>query len=149
MILTRQFGNPLWAPLIIRISIGGYIFFLGLWAIQEPELFANNISFISGISGTLLSAYTTICPYVFVVCGLCLALGFLTSGMALLSFMLVFPLYLGANILNVQGITVQHFGEKRQFYKTIVLLCSMLSLLFSGPGILSLDHILQKIYRKN
>jgi uncharacterized membrane protein YphA (DoxX/SURF4 family) len=149
MILTKQFGNPLWGPLIIRMSIGSYIFFLGLWAIQEAELFANSISFISGLSGMILTIYTEIVPYIFILSGLSLVLGFLTTGMALISFILIFPLYLGANILNINDITVQHFGEKRQFYKTIVLLCSMLSLLFSGPGILSLDHILKKIYQKN
>jgi len=149
MNLTKQYGRPAWAPLIIRVSIGSYLSYLGFWAIQEPDLFANSISFISGLAGFALTAYTKICPYIFIVCGIFLAFGFLTTATVLLSFILIFPLYLGANILNIQGITVQHFGEKRQFYQTIVLLCSMLSLVFSGPGVLSLDHILQKIYHKN
>jgi hypothetical protein len=52
----------------------------------EPELFSDDIAYMSGISGTLIKVYTAIGPYIFVLCGFCILLGFLISAVALLSF---------------------------------------------------------------
>lgn len=132
MKMNEPIGNGLYGPLFIRVTLGAYFVVAGMLKLdQAPGAFIEEVRQFGILKEPLLTLYATLLPYLEVMAGGLMILGFfttlaaLTSSLLLISYIVAFKLF------------PQH---PHLFNKDVVLLGASLSLLFSGGGYYSVDN---------
>lgn len=135
MNLDKPFFSPSLTGTIIRIPIGIYFFLSGRLLLQDPAGLVEAIRYFDIVNDHLAQLYGLSLPYLEIIVGIMLALGFLTSLAAIGGILLL-------------GSFIYAFGiypdQILPFNKDIVWLASCLALLCSGPGAFSIDSFRNK-----
>jgi uncharacterized membrane protein YphA (DoxX/SURF4 family) len=148
MRLVYPIGSPRIAPLLIRMPLGFYLFLTGFWAVIDPLQCSSALQNYTGTLNMFFRFYAVIAPYLAMGTGVLIMLGLFTTGAAFIAACLILPLSIAAGVFS-QGIgNISPYLEHRMVFRDAVLLGVSLSLLFSGPGVLSIDLLLQKLYGK-
>ncbi len=149
MKIVQPMGNANLAPLLCRIPLGFYLFIVGLWGIMDHLVFSVAIEQYTRDSNWFFAVYAPVAPYLALVSGILIILGLFTTAASLLATVLIIPLLAAAGAFS-QGISsLDPYIQHRSLIRDSVLLGVSLSLLFSGPGLFSLDAILQKVYKND
>ena len=134
MKLHEPFGNPIYAPLFLRLGIGSYFMLAGLAKLEQPDKFVEQVNSFAIVPKQIGTLYGILLPYLEVGVGGLLLGGFWTTlaGMVasilLMTYIYAFGTFPGGQIMN----------------KDLVLLSGTISLMYSGAGALSIDR-----FRKN
>jgi uncharacterized membrane protein YphA (DoxX/SURF4 family) len=148
MRLVYPIGSPRIAPLLCRMPLGFYLFLTGFWAAMDPQQCSISLENYTGTLNLFFRSYAVIAPYLAMGTGALMMLGLFTTGAAFIAACLILPLSIAAGVFS-QGIgDISPYLEHRVLFRDAVLLGVSLSLLFSGPGVLSIDALLQKLYGK-
>lgn len=145
MNIVRPLGNPHWAPFILRVVVGFYFILLALYGLSEPEQFKHTLEAFAGVNGALCDIYCAIGPTMILLVGALLVFGLFTVPAALLSGLLFLPLFYTAGTFE-SGTSLQMYVDRRVLYKDLVVFVANISLVFTGPGVFSLDGVLSSIY---
>ena len=130
MSLSSPIFKSGFAPVLVRISLGMFLFLAGWKKFQEPELFIEVVKSFHVMPDKAAVLYGTLLPYAEMLSGTLLFFGALTTFAAGLSTVLLF------SVVYAYGVFPEGHGV---FNKDIVLLAASLSLLASGAGSFSVD----------
>ena len=125
--------------LLLRLLLGLTLFYAGLAKIPEPGLFAQTVRAYEVLPLSLVNPFAVVVPWMEVITGLCLVLGFWTRGSALAAVMLLFcfgmalciNLYRGADLtcgcfaLNGAGGLIQAALARDAFLISIALVLTL------------------------
>jgi uncharacterized membrane protein YphA (DoxX/SURF4 family) len=136
---SKPIGSAAWAPVFLRVGVGFYFILLGMWGLDDFESFSLAMQKYSGFSGVLLQVYAAVAPFLLVAVGALLILGLWTVATAMLTILLLLPLFYGAGLFEKQPDML----ARRSLYKDACLLGACVALLFTGGGILSLDRLMK------
>lgn len=131
MKLHEPFGNPLYAPLFLRIGIGAYFMLAGFSKIDQIDKFVEQVNSFGILPKFLGTIYAMLLPYVEIGVGGLLIAGMWTTlagsiaSLLLISFIYAFGTFPGGSHI---------------FNKDLVLLAGTVSLMYSGAGALSVDR---------
>jgi uncharacterized membrane protein YphA (DoxX/SURF4 family) len=132
MKINEPLGSSVWAPFLIRLSLGSYFVLAGLGKLEVLAAFIEQVRSFGMLPGNLAALYGTLLPYAEVFIGVMLIMGLWTTlmgllaGGLLLSYVCAFGFFPGGHDL---------------FNKDLILLATALSLMYSGPGIYALDNV--------
>jgi uncharacterized membrane protein YphA (DoxX/SURF4 family) len=132
MKINEPVGSAVWAPLLIRLSLGSYFILAGLGKLEVLAAFIEQVRGFNMLPGNLAALYGTLLPYAEVFIGGMLIVGLWTTLMGLLA---------GALILSFVCAFGFFPGGHDLFNKDLILMATALSLLYSGPGIYALDNV--------
>lgn len=132
MKLHEPIGPPIWAAFFIRISLGYYLLAQGYLHLNKVPEIVEKVKSFNMVPEHLAQLYGSLLPFLAVAAGIMLILGFWTTLAAGISAVMI------ASIIYA-------FQDYPKTFKappthSIVLLCSSLSLLFSGSGAFSVDN---------
>lgn len=132
MKLHEPIGPQVWAAFFVRISLGYYLLVQGYAHLNKVPEIVEKVKGFHMIPEHLAQLYGSLLPFLAVACGIMLILGFWTTLAAMISSVMI------ASIIYA-------FKDYPQSFKapptpSVVLLCSSLSMLFSGSGALSVDN---------
>lgn len=131
MELSKPVGNPVYAPLFIRLSLGAYFVMAGWAKLENLSAFVEEVVRMGVIPESLAVLYGTVLPFAEIVIGSLVFLGLWTTlGSVLLSLMLI-------SFITAFGLT----PNDAPFNKDVILLAASLSLMYYGPGALSVDRL--------
>jgi uncharacterized membrane protein YphA (DoxX/SURF4 family) len=133
MKLHEPIGPIAWAAFFIRVSLGYYLLVQGYAYLRRVPEIVEKVKSFNMIPEHLAQLYGSLLPFLAVAAGIMLILGFWTTLAAAISTLMI------ASIIYA-------FKEYPTSFRapptpSIVLLCSSLSLLFSGSGAMSIDHL--------
>lgn len=130
MKINEPVGNPNVGPFFLRVALGGYFVIAGLMKLDNLPGFIQEVSKF-GILGTNVSRlYATLLPYLEIVSGTLLVLGFWTTLAALLSTVMLLSFIYAIKIFP---------NGNYLFNKDLILLAASICLMFTGAGSLSID----------
>lgn len=131
MKMNEPIGNPIYGPLLIRLTLGLYFVLAGFAKLDNIPGFIKEVQGFHILPDHFATLYAILLPYAEMGAGLLLVIGIWTTLAAVLSslMLLSFVIAFGA---------FPH-GE-HLFNKDILLLAASLSLLYSGAGALSIDR---------
>lgn len=130
MKINEPIGNPNIGPFFLRVTLGGYFVVAGLMKLDNLPGFIEEVRKFDVMGPNVARLYATLLPYLEVVCGTLLCLGFWTTLAALIasllltSFVFAFKVFPNNNYL---------------FNKDLILLAAAISLMYTGAGSLSID----------
>lgn len=130
--MDEPIGPASFGPLIARLGVGAYFLLAGLSKLQMLSAFVAQVKTFGVLPENASSLYAVLLPYLEVFIGGCFILGLWTTmvaivaGILLMSFIFAFGFFPGSSDI---------------FNKDIVLLCTVLSLLYTGPGAYGLDNV--------
>ncbi len=145
-ILTNPIGNPTLALLLIRIALGFYYIVLGVWGLEDSEVFLRAIETYANATGDLVVFFAQVSPYILLLSGGLMVLGFLSNLACVLSLIVFTILLLWSGAFALVGDGLQVYIARRSIIKDLVVYVANFSILFSGPGRLSLDGLFGTIY---
>jgi uncharacterized membrane protein YphA (DoxX/SURF4 family) len=130
--MDEPIGPASVGPLIARFGVGAYFLLAGLSKLQMLSAFVAQVKTFGVLPENASALYAVLLPYLEVFIGGCFILGLWTTMVAIV-----------ASILLVSFIFAFGFfpGSSDIFNKDIVLLCTVLSLLYTGPGAYGLDNV--------
>jgi uncharacterized membrane protein YphA (DoxX/SURF4 family) len=130
--MDEPIGPASVGPLIARVGVGAYFLLAGLSKLQMLSAFVAQVKTFGVLPENASALYAVLLPYLEVFIGGCFILGLWTTMVAIV-----------ASILLVSFIFAFGFfpGSSDIFNKDIVLLCTVLSLLYTGPGAYGLDNV--------
>ncbi len=146
MRIVNPIGSPRVAPLLCRLTLGFYLFLTGVWGFSDPKDFSLTVEVYAGTANGFFNNYAIVAPYLAVVSGALIMLGLFTTGAALIASCLLLPLAIAAGVFSQGAGAFSPYIENRILFRDAVLLGVSVSLLFSGPGMCSVDELLQAIY---
>ena len=123
-------GQPIYAPLCIRLVIGSYFLLAGLAKLDDHRGFIEEVHRIAILPELLGTLYGIVLPYLEIffgalfIIGLWSVLSSVILSILLLSFILAFGV----------------FSTAGPFNKDILLLGAAASIMFSGGGAFSIDR---------
>jgi uncharacterized membrane protein YphA (DoxX/SURF4 family) len=134
----------------IRAIAGGTLLWAGWVKIPEPILFAQTVRAYNVLPLFLVNSYAIVVPWIEVVTGICLILGFWTRSSALVSFLLLFSfgvalgvnLYRGAD-LSCGCFSLDGTGGSLQeaMVRDVFLILGSISLFLARGIPFSIDHL--------
>lgn len=127
---NEPIGKIEYAPLLFRITLGGYFVIAGLTKLRNVEVFIQAVKDFGLLPFHLSTLYGTLLPYVEVAIGALLIIGMWTTLSSLIASMLLLSFTVAIGVFP---------NSNELFNKDIILLAGALSLLFSGAGALSID----------
>lgn len=130
--MNQPIGDSSFGPFLIRVSLGSYFVLAGLLKLDNLDAFLQVVSTFSLLPKQLAIIVGGILPYMEVVSGALLVLGFWTTLAGFMSSILL------ASFVYMFGIYPK--GNTELFNKDIILLCASISLLYTGAGMLSIDN---------
>ena len=131
MKLHQPVGNPIYAPLLVRISIGGYFILAGLMKLNNIPHFVQEVQAFHILPPHLAMVYGILLPYTEIAVGSLLVLGIWTTLAAILASLMLVSFVFAMGFFPSSG---------DLYNKDLILLAGSLSLLFSGAGALSIDR---------
>ena len=131
MKVNEPIGNPLWAPLFLRLALGAYFILAGLKKLDDPAGFVREIQAYNILPAKISVLYGVLLPYIEVLAGGLLVIGFWTTLGALLCSLMLCSFVIAIGLFpNQSGL----------FNKDLILLGGALTLMFSGGGAFSIDQ---------
>ncbi len=131
MKLNEPIGNPIFAPLLIRLTLGGYFLVSGFGSLNRISDSVAAIERLQIFPQHIATMYGILLPYLQLVGGALLFLGAWTTLAAIL----------GALIMLAFVIAFGTGGGFRGFFnKELIMFAASISLLFSGSGAFSVDR---------
>jgi uncharacterized membrane protein YphA (DoxX/SURF4 family) len=132
MKLNEPLGPTIWAGFFVRIALGYYLFIQGYLHLNQVPEIVERVKSFNMVPTHLAQLYGSLLPFLAVACGFLLLVGLWTTLAALVSTIMIASF-------------VYAFKEYPTTWRTapsvsIILLCSSISLLFSGSGALSVDN---------
>lgn len=132
MKLHEPLGPPVWAAFFVRVSLGYYLFIQGYAHLTKVQEIVDKVKGFNMIPEHLAQLYGSLLPFLAVASGIMLILGFWTTLAALVSTIMI------ASVIYA-------FQDYPKTFRapptpTMVLLCSSISMLFSGSGAMSVDN---------
>lgn len=127
-------GEPIWnrefSGTLLRIPLGLYFLFAGRMKLEFIDGFIETVRSFGILPDQMAVLYGVMTPWVEVVVGIMLVVGFWTTTAAI-----------GATLMLVSYIVAMGLFPMHPdiFNKDIILLCASLALLATGGGILSID----------
>lgn len=131
MKMNEPIGNIIYAPMLIRLSIGIYFVLAGLRKLDKLAEFVTVVEQFNVLPSQLAHLYATIIPYLEVAGGLLLVIGCWTSLAAILTSLMLISYIVAIGLFPHQS--------SELFNKDLIFLAGTLSLLYSGPGAYSID----------
>lgn len=132
---SEPIGDAVFGPLFIRLSLGLYLVVAALAKIKHLEAFVDQVKSFGVLSGSVAMLYGSTLPYLELLAGGLLLIGFWSTFAAMLTSALLFSFIVGLGIFPHKMGPTYHI-----FNKDIILLCASLSLLYTGAGAFSLDR---------
>lgn len=152
--MIRRMVNSPWLAILFRVVLGGIFLYAGLVKSQDPEGFAQAIYNYRILPGRLINPTTILLPWVEIVMGAALLLGFWVQGASLLAsaFLGVFALALFANLARGLDIdcgcfsTTQSGSGNTAWYllRDILLMSLALHVFIFDRGKVSLAGLLRR-----
>ena len=130
--MDEPIGPASVGPLIARVVIGAYFLLAGLSKLQMLSAFVAQVKTFGVLPENASSLYAVLLPYLEVFIGGCFILGLWTTMVAIVASMLLVSFIFAFGFFP---------GSSDIFNKDIVLLGTVLSLLYTGPGAYGLDNI--------
>lgn len=134
MKLDEPIAESLYAPLLVRYTLGGYFLLAGLYKLDNIGLFVEEVRQFDILSPDLAVLYGNFLPYLEIVTGAFLLLGLWTVLAAFIASLMLVSFIIALGIFP---------NTDRLFNKDIVLLAAALSLLYTGGGAMSVDRFRQ------
>ena len=103
--MRRIIDNDL-LTLITRLLIGGIFVYASFYKILEPATFARSIWYYHLVPGSLINLMALILPWLELVCGLALIIGFYVRGAVLWSGLMTVLFMIALSVAIVQGIDI-------------------------------------------
>lgn len=130
--INEPIGSNVWAPLLIRLTLGAYFILAGLGKLEVLAAFIEQVKSFGVLPANVSSLYATLLPYIEVGIGSLMILGLWTTLTGLFSVFLILSFVFAFGFFP---------GGHDIFNKDIILCAAACSLLFSGPGVYALDNI--------
>lgn len=130
--INEPIGSSVWAPFLIRVTLGMYFIMAGLSKLDVLSAFIEQVKTFGMLPGNVAALYGTLLPYAEVAIGGLMIVGLWTTLMGILSGFLLFSFVCAFGFFP---------GDHDIFNKDVILLATAVSLMYSGPGIYSLDNI--------
>ena len=130
MKINEPIGNANIGPFFLRVALGSYFVLAGLIKLENLPGFIEEVKKFSLLGSEASRLYATLLPYLEIISGSLMVLGFWTTLAALLcsvmlgSFIFAIKIFPNGNIL---------------FNKDLILLAASFCLMFTGAGSLSID----------
>ncbi len=132
MKINAPIGNPIYAPLFIRLTLGGYFVLAGISKIPLLHAFIGQVKSLGVAPDNVATLYATLLPYLEIFVGGSLMFGLWTTLSALMAALMLLSFVIAFGIFP---------GEFQIFSKDVILVGAALSLMLSGPGAYSLDNL--------
>jgi len=132
MKLSDPIGPPVWAAFFIRISLGYYLFIQGYAHLHKIPEIVEMVKGFNMIPVHLAQLYGSLLPFLAVASGILLIVGYWTTLASLISTIMI-----ASVIYAFKDYPKTLFSVPTP---SMVLLCSSISLLFSGSGAMSFDN---------
>ena len=132
--MSRPIWRPEFAPLMVRLPLGGYLLALGYMKFKDIVGFMENVKAVKVLPEQFAMPFGVLLPYVelaiggFLIIGLWTTLSAVCAGVILLFYIYIFGVFLGGTWIPSREV--------------ILLICA-LSLLSSGSGAMSIDRFRQ------
>ena len=131
MKVNEPVGNPLYAPVFIRLTLGAYFIVAGLLKLESPQQFVQEVQKFGRLGEPMATLYGILLPYTEIMAGVLLVLGFWTTLAAALTSLMLLSFVAALKLFPDGG---------KLFNKDVILLAGSLSLMWSGPGAFSIDY---------
>ena len=120
---------------------------IALWGIYSSDTFLAALVEYTGSDGMIVWLLATCSPYILLVSSILLLAGFLSTLACLLALCVFTILFLTSGTFTVIGASLPDYVEHRGTMKDLIIFGTLFSLLFSGPGTISLDNLFGQIYQ--
>ena len=124
-------GDSKWGPFFIRLALGAYFVLAGLSKFKNLHGFVEEVQKFGILPPDIALLYGVSLPYIEVLAGVLLVIGFWTTLGALLA-----SLMLTSFIIAIGPFP----GATKLFNKDFILLAASISLLYTGGGANSVDR---------
>lgn len=128
----QPLGPQIWAAFFVRVALGYYLFIQGYLHLRKVPEIVEKVKSFNVVPEHLAQLYGSLLPFLAVASGILLIIGFVTTLAAIVSTIII-----ASVIFAFKEYPQTLLGAPTP---SMVLLCSSLSLLFSGSGALSLDN---------
>jgi uncharacterized membrane protein YphA (DoxX/SURF4 family) len=132
MKMNEPIGNPIWGPLIIRLTLGAYFVLAGWAKLGNAAGFIKEVHSFGILPGQAATLYGILLPYFELAAGVLLIVGIWTTLAAMLTSLMLLSFVIAFGAFPK--------GGELLFNKDILLLAASVSLLYSGAGALSIDR---------
>lgn len=129
--INEPVGNPIYGPLLIRMTLGIYFVIAGFSKLDNIPGFIKEVQSFRILPDHIATLYAILLPYAEMAAGVLLIIGIWTTLAALLSSLMLLSFVLAFGPFPTGG---------KLFNKDILLLAASMSLLYSGAGALSIDR---------
>jgi uncharacterized membrane protein YphA (DoxX/SURF4 family) len=141
MKLNEPIGNSLYAPFIIRSTLGGYCVAAGIDNVRHLPAFVEKMHGYHFLPNEFATLFGILIPYTQVAAGTLLIVGIWTTLAAFLAAALLIPIGIPlGGISFAKGLTSALAAFFTFFTKDCILFAAALSLLYSGAGAFSVDR---------
>ena len=140
---SRPLGDPAWAPFFIRISVGLYFVALGTWGAEDFQVASTALEEYVHLPPTILDIAASLLPYLLITCGSLLLVGFKTIATSLVAIAALLPLFLSAASSRGLFHSPIDLAAHRHLAHDAAILGACISLIFTGAGLISIDHFLK------
>lgn len=131
MKMNEPIGNPLYGPLILRLTLGAYFVLKGLYVLDNMPSFVRLVQSFGVLPEPFATLYAILIPYLSLIAGTFLVLGIWTTLGSIIAALMLLSFVVALGI----------FPSNREiFNKDLILLAGTLSLLYSGAGAWSIDR---------
>jgi uncharacterized membrane protein YphA (DoxX/SURF4 family) len=133
MKVSEPIGTPDWAAFFVRMALGYYLFIQGYLHLSKVPQIVEQVKGFNVVPIHLAQLYGSLLPYLSFASGILLIIGYWTtlasivSSIMIASFVYAFKDYPASILGGPPSVSM-------------ILLCSAISLLFSGSGAISLDN---------
>lgn len=133
MKISDPWGPPIWAAFFVRVALGYYLFIQGYLHLAKVPEIVEQVKGFNMIPVHLAQLYGSLLPYLSFACGSLLIVGMWTSLAACVSAVMI-----ASFVYAFKEYPASLFSAPPTV--SMILLCSAISLLFSGSGAMSIDN---------
>lgn len=132
MKMNEPIGNPMYGPIVIRLTLGAYFIAAGFLKLDNPTAFVQEVQKFAILPEPLATLYGILLPYAEILAGGLLLLGLWTTLAAILSCLMLVSFIIALKLFPDPTSAL--------FNKDVLVLGGAASLLWSGPGFFSIDY---------